>query len=357
MRKALLAVLFLSLGAIVMLLIASRPASQARQDNRPMEIATFGAGCFWGIEAAFAHLPGVTETRVGYAGGHVSDPTYEQVCSGRTGHTEVVEVTYDPERIDYDDLLAVFWESHDPTAEHKTQYRSVIFFHSPAQRDAALDAKTRLSESAGQARPIVTEILPAPTFYPAEEYHQQYYEKRGISGGCAMPQTEDAAAGEPTAVSSTKSPSIRLFSVEKGEFINAEPVTRTDAEWRQLLTKEQYEVTREGGTERAFANAYWKNHARGVYRCVGCGNDLFSSDAKFESGTGWPSFWAPVADENVELVTDTSHGMTRTEVRCRRCGAHLGHVFEDGPQPTGLRYCMNSASLLFEQPQRAKAGR
>jgi peptide-methionine (R)-S-oxide reductase len=145
--------------------------------------------------------------------------------------------------------------------------------------------------------------------------------------------------------------------VEKGEMIDAEPVSRTDAEWRQVLTEEQYEVTREGGTERPFDNAYWDHHGSGVYRCVACGNDLFSSDAKFESGTGWPSFSSPIADENVATVTDRSHGMTRTEVRCRRCGAHLGHVFEDGPRPTGLRYCMNSASLRFEQSDRAKAGR
>src|SRR5437868_7337784 len=152
-----------------------------------MEKAIFGAGCFWGVEAAFRQVKGVSSTSVGYSGGSYKDPSYRDVCTGRTGHAEVVQVVYDPAKVGYDDLLKVFWENHDPTTPNRqgpdvgTQYRSAIFFSTPEQESAARASKAMLDNSGRYRRPIVTEIAPASEFYPAEDYHQQYLEKRGLS--------------------------------------------------------------------------------------------------------------------------------------------------------------------------------
>jgi len=152
-----------------------------------MQKATFAAGCFWGVEATFRQIPGVISTRVGYIGGHTENPTYKEVCTDRTGHAEAVEVEFDPTKVTYNDLLKVFWENHDPTQVNRqgpdwgTQYRTAIFFHSPEQQAEALASKKQLEESHHYSKPIATQIVPAVTFFPAEDYHQQYLEKRGLA--------------------------------------------------------------------------------------------------------------------------------------------------------------------------------
>ncbi len=309
-----------------------------------LRTAVFALGCFWGAERLFWQTDGVHTTVVGYTGGFTPNPTYREVCSGRTGHAEAVLAVFDPAKVSYEDLLTVFFEAHDPTQgmrqgnDSGTQYRSAVYYADDVQRrtaEATRDAYNDALRGAGRRagfRQITTEIAPAGPFYYAEDYHQQYLHKVP-DGYCGLVGT-----GVTCPVAATETDAA------------LRPVPSSDAEWRERLSTEQYAVLRKAGTEPPFSGEYVDAGKDGLYRCIGCGNALFDGRAKFHSGTGWPSFTEAVSPDSVELVEDRLHGMIRTEARCARCHSHLGHVFEDGPREAGgRRWCMNSVALDLEQ--------
>ncbi|MBI2083088.1 MAG: peptide-methionine (S)-S-oxide reductase MsrA [Deltaproteobacteria bacterium] len=303
--------------------------------------ATFAGGCFWCVEHAFHELKGVKEVASGYIGGQKEDPTYEEVSRGTTGHYEAIQVTFDSKEISYSELLDFFWRQIDPTdsggqfIDRGSQYRTAIFYHDDEQRKLAEKSKKELSHSGRFQKAIVTPILPVGHFYRAEEYHQDYSRKN------------------PFRYSLYRSHSGRDDYLEEtwGE---GECRERSGDDLRKTLTPLQYEVTQCSGTELPFQNEYWDNKREGIYVDIISGEPLFSSFDKFDSGTGWPSFTRPLNPENIIEKEDQGHFMVRTEVKSRKAGSHLGHLFPDGPrtlpdgrQATGLRYCINSASLRF----------
>lgn len=311
--------------------------------------AIFAGGCFWCLEPPYAELDGVVSVTPGYTGGQVENPGYEQVSGGKTGHYEAVRIVYDPEKLAYDRLLEIFWRQFDPTddggqfVDRGSQYRSAIFYRDEEQRRVAERSKAELDAKKIFDRPVVTEILPAGTFYPAEEYHNDYFRKnpehyKRYREGSGRAPFLRRVWGDQVASAVEKA---------RGGSNERNYVIQSDAELRKKLTPLQYKVTREQGTEPSFRNEYFDNKEAGIYVDVISGEPLFASVDKFDSGTGWPSFTRPLVAGNVVEREDRLLFMVRTEVRSRHAGSHLGHVFDDGPQPTGLRYCINSAALRF----------
>lgn len=289
-------------------------------------------GCFWGTGRLFSLVPGVTTVTVGYADSSLAYPTYRQVCTGLTGAAETVRVEYDPAAVGLTQLLQLYFRSIDPTALNRqgndvgTQYRTGIYFTDPedAQVVEAMVATLQRRYSV----PLKIEWGPLKNFYPAEEYHQDYLEKNP-GGYCHV---DPALFREARALGN----------------VPQQCDNDTAEQLRSRLTPLQWEVTQNGATERPFVNEYNAEFRPGIYVDVTDGTPLFLSSRKFESGCGWPAFSRPISGSLIDEFRDTSFGRVRTEVRSASSGAHLGHVFNDGPaEDGGLRYCINSASLRF----------
>jgi len=322
------------------------------------ETITLAGGCFWCTEAFFQEQKGVIDAVSGYVGGDASDATYAAVAQGNTNHREAVQVTYDPAIISTEKVLDIYWAHIDPTstdgqfADKGFQYTTAIFYHTDAQKEVALDSKKRLAESGLFEKPIATEILPFTTFFTAEDYHQDYYKKAaghyerykqgsGRAGFVEETWAKDAAL---QFLAAEQSPSVQADVPAKSGDYNY--TNEEIAEKLKNLDPLAYHVVAENGTESPFNNAYWDNKADGIYVDVVTGKPLFSSTHKYDSGTGWPSFWRTIDDDSVTMHVDKSLSVERTEIRSD--AGHVGHVFDDGPQEEGgRRFCTNSASLKF----------
>ena len=309
------------------------PLKAADVDPDNLRDIYFAGGCFWGVDAYFSLVPGVAETTSGYANGTTENPRYEDVCLGNTGYAETVRVRYDPDAVSLETLVDQYFGLIDPVSVNRqgndagTQYRTGVYYVDDADLATLQNAFSQEEEAVGQ--PLAVELEPLSTFAEAEEYHQDYLDKNP-GGYCHVDFS-----------------GLKAF-LDGGSLDPRAYQKPSDEELRSQLTEEQYDVTQNAGTERAYTGAYCDNHEQGLYVDVVTGEPLFSSVDKFDSGTGWPSFTKPIDPGVIVEREDGSYGMNRTEVSSRVGSSHLGHVFADGPADKGgLRYCINSDSPRF----------
>ncbi|MBK5253177.1 MAG: peptide-methionine (S)-S-oxide reductase MsrA [Peptostreptococcaceae bacterium] len=294
-------------------------------------------GCFWGVEEYMDRVPGVIDATSGYANGITENPTYEEVCTGDTKHAETVHVMYDTDVISLEEVLQYFYKVVNPVSYNKqgndegSQYRTGIFYIN--EEDLEIIEKSISELQKEYDKEIAIEIKELDGYYLAEEYHQDYL-KKNPNGYCHI---DLGLADEP------------LKKIKDDVVIDeSKYILPSKEEIKAMLTDEQYKIAMAGSTECAFDNEYYENHEDGIYVDIVTGVPIFSSNDKYESGTGWPSFTKPIAENVIKSLNDNSNNMMRTEVRSNLGNIHLGHVFEDGPKDEGgLRYCMNSSSLKF----------
>ena len=348
---------------VISLFVFSMVAHAQVEKPYNLSVATFAGGCFWCVEADFEKLDGVVQVVSGYTGGEKKNPTYQQVASGQTKHIEAVQVYYRPSIISYRGLLDHLWRSINPTdangqfVDRGKQYRSAIFYHNAAQKQLAEASIAALNAASVFDAAIVTELMPLTQFYIAEDNHQDYYVRhawryRYYRHRSGRDQWLDKVWGSKR----KRLPNRDHLKSSVADVPATQFVTPSEYYLKKALTKLQYRVTQEDATEPAFNNRYWDEKRDGIYVDVVSGEPLFSSNDKYRSGTGWPSFTQAIGGRPLVKKEDNSLFMTRIEVRSPMADSHLGHVFNDGPKPSGLRYCINSAALRFipKQPYRLK---